>query len=85
MADLNSMGDIKGATEAVQQARAAGRQALEHGYDSIRAYGERSLDYVGQLSDGLTEFVKREPILAVGAAFVVGYLAAHLLRRLPSR
>jgi hypothetical protein len=28
--------------------------------------------------------VKREPLIAVGAAFLVGYVAAQVFRRVPS-
>lgn len=83
MADTNSIRDIDGAAEAVQRAGAAGRQALEERYETAREYGEKSLDLVGQLGDGLAEFVRREPLIAVGAAVLVGYLAAKVLRRLP--
>jgi hypothetical protein len=81
MADTNRIRDLDSASDAVQNAATAGRQALEEGYETVREYGEKSLDYVGQLGGGLTDFVKREPLLAVGAAFLVGYLAAQLLRR----
>lgn len=81
MADTNRIRDLDSAAEAVQNAAETGRQALEDGYESVREYGEKSLDYVSQLGGGLTDFVKREPLLAVGVAFVVGYVAAQLLRR----
>ncbi|MGO9450951.1 MAG: hypothetical protein ACLQDV_07880 [Candidatus Binataceae bacterium] len=83
MADTNSSRDIDGAAEAIDRASAAGRQALEEGYETAREYGEKSLDLVAQLSDSLTDFVRREPLIAVGAAVLVGYLAAKLLRRAP--
>ena len=84
MADTNNTRDIDGATEAVQHAAAVGREALEEGYEAVREYGGKSLDYAGQLGEGLTDFVRRQPLLAVGAAFLVGYIAAKVLRRFPS-
>jgi hypothetical protein len=76
--------DADGAAERVQNAAAAGRKALEEGYDNLREYGEKSLNYAGRLTGDLVEFVKREPLIAVGAAFLVGYVAAQVFRRLPS-
>jgi hypothetical protein len=84
MADTNNVRDIDGAAEAVQHAASVGREALEEGYEAVREYGERSMDYAGQLGEGLTDFVRRQPLLAVGAAFLVGYLAAKVLRRFPA-
>ncbi len=75
-------------TASATQAGRAGYHALEEGYERAREYGERareygerSLDYVGQAGQGLTEFVRREPLIAVAGAFLVGYLAAQILRR----
>ncbi len=85
MADTSSIRDIDGAAEAVQRAASAGRKAVEEGYETAREYGEKSLDLVGQLGEGVTEFVRRQPLLAVGAAFVIGYMAAKVLRSFPSR
>jgi len=84
MADSNSNRDIDGAAEAIQQVTDATRQAIEDGYETAREYGEKSLDYATELTQGLTDFVRRQPLVAVGAAFLVGYLAARVLRRLPS-
>jgi hypothetical protein len=79
MADLR---DLDGAAETVQQAAASGRKALEEGFESVREYGENSLDYLGQITESVTDYVKREPLLAVGAAFLAGYVAAQFLKRL---
>ena len=79
------MGDkMDDASEAIKKATAAGGQAVEDGYESVREYGEKSLDYAQELSGGLADFVKREPLMAVGAALLIGYLAAQFLRRVPS-
>jgi hypothetical protein len=76
--------DADSAADTVRNAAAAGREALGEGYDNLREYGEKSLSYAGRLSGDLIEFVKREPLIAVGAAFLVGYVAAQVFRRLPS-
>ena len=74
----------KDTSEAISKARAAGSQALSDGYDSIREYGEKSLDYTQELSDSLAEFVRRNPLVSVGAALLIGYVAKHFFRRIPS-
>jgi hypothetical protein len=83
MADTK-LHDIDSAADTVHNAAAAGRKALEEGYDNLREYGEKSLSYAGRLTGDLVEFVKREPLIAVGAAFLVGYVAAQVFRRSPS-
>ena len=83
MADTK-LHDIDSAADTVHNAAAAGRKALEEGYDNLREYGEKSLTYAGRLTGELAEFVKREPLIAVGAAFLVGYVAAQVFRRSPS-
>jgi len=84
MADIKGIRNIEEAAEEIQNATAAGRHAIEEGYEAVRDYGEKSLEYAGQLGQGLTDFVRRQPFLAVGAAFLVGYLTAQILRRIPS-
>jgi len=75
---------IDDATDAIKKAASAGGQALGDGYDNVREYGEKTMDYAEQLGGGLAEFVRREPLMAVGAALLVGYLAAQFLRRVPA-
>jgi len=76
--------DADSAADAIHTAAEAGRKALEDSYDNLREYGEKSLTYAGRLTGDLVEFVRREPLIAVGAAFLVGYVAAQIFRRLPS-
>jgi ElaB/YqjD/DUF883 family membrane-anchored ribosome-binding protein len=75
---------IDDATEAIKKATAASGKALEDGYENAREYGERTLDYADQLSGGLADFVRREPLVSVGAALLIGYLAAQFVRRIPA-
>jgi hypothetical protein len=82
--DETKLHDIDSAADTVHHAAMAGRKALEEGYDNLREYGGKSLNYAGRLSGDLVEFAKREPLIAVGAAFLVGYVAAQVFRRLPS-
>jgi hypothetical protein len=42
------------------------------------------LDYVRELSGSLNDFVVRQPFIAIAGAFVIGYLAARMLRRVSS-
>ena len=76
--------DPDSTADTIHNAAAAGRKALEDSYDNLREYGEKSLTYAGRLTGELAEFVKREPLIAVGAAFLVGYVAAQVFRRSPS-
>ena len=81
MAEARNSPDFDSAAEAIQNAAAAGRRALEEGLDEAREYGEKSLDYVSNLRGQLEGFVKRDPLLAIGAAFLVGYVAAQIFKR----
>lgn len=58
-----------------QAAEKAG-QALKDGYGAARQYvEEKGLDF------DLRDFTRREPWLAIAAAFTIGYFAARLIRR----
>ena len=83
MADTK-LHDGESAEDAAHNVAAAGRKVLEESYDNLREYGEKSLGYAGRLTDDVVEFVKREPLIAVGAAFLLGFVAAQVLRRMPS-
>jgi hypothetical protein len=82
MAESKLEDGIQAGTDAYDNARKAGREALDSGYESVREYGEKSLEYASQAGEGLLDFVKREPLLAVAGAFLVGYVAAQVIRRL---
>ncbi|MGB6553957.1 MAG: hypothetical protein WBE78_10720 [Candidatus Binataceae bacterium] len=82
MVDSKLEDGIAAGSEAFDNVRKAGREALEDGYESVREYGEKSLDYASQAGEGLLDFVKREPLLAVAGAFLVGYVAAQIIRRI---
>jgi ElaB/YqjD/DUF883 family membrane-anchored ribosome-binding protein len=70
------------ASDVFNKAADLGASALEDGYESAREYADKGLDYVGDLTERVSGFVQRDPWIAVASAFVVGYVAAHLIRRM---
>lgn len=72
------------ASRAAQAVRDTGKRALSSAaFEATRDYVERGRGALSGASDSLTGFVRREPWLAVAAAFVVGYVAAQVVRRMP--
>jgi hypothetical protein len=65
--------------QAVEQGRAAAAKAgqtVKEGYEAVQQYAEdNGLDF------DLQGFVRREPWLALVAAFAVGYTFARIMRR----
>lgn len=52
-------------------------QAVKEGYDAAQQFvKDKGFDL------DLREFVRREPWLAIAAAFAVGYFAARIVRRI---
>ena len=70
------------ASDAINKAADLGASVLEDGYESARVYADKGLDYVGDLTERVSGFVQRDPWIAVAGAFAIGYVAAHLLRRM---
>jgi len=58
-----------------ETAQKAGR-AAKHGYEAAQEFVENEL-----LNPDIRGFVRREPWLALAAAFAIGYVAAQLVRR----
>ncbi len=59
-----------------RQAAEKASQAIKDGYGAARQYvEEKGLDF------DVREFARREPWLAIAAAFAIGYFAARLVRR----
>ena len=75
------MTDINAATTASRQAIEQGRQALGQGYERAKEYAGKSADVIGDVSGNLADFVRKEPWIALVAAFAVGYFAAKVMRR----
>ena len=69
------------ANDTIETARDMGREAIDKGYDTAREYVSKGADYAGEVSDNLTDFVQRQPWLALAGAFVIGYVAAKALRQ----
>jgi ElaB/YqjD/DUF883 family membrane-anchored ribosome-binding protein len=55
-------------------------EAANAAKEQARDYAERGMEYANDYSERLGEFVQREPWIAMGEAFVIGYTAAKLLR-----
>jgi ElaB/YqjD/DUF883 family membrane-anchored ribosome-binding protein len=63
--------------DRTQDALSSAGKSLRSGYDAAQKYAQDS-DLGAQVSD----FVVREPWIAIAAAFAIGYVAAHLLKRI---
>jgi hypothetical protein len=61
-----------------------GVSAAKEGFDHAQEYLDDGLDYARKASRTLADFVTRQPLLAIGGAFLIGYLAARMLRRVSS-
>jgi hypothetical protein len=61
-----------------------GIRAAKEGLDHAQEHLGDGLDYVRELSGSLNDFVVRQPFIAIAGAFVIGYLAARMLRRVSS-
>lgn len=70
------------AADTIEKAKDKGRDAIDKGYGEARRYAAKSMDYAGEVSESVAEFVQRQPWAALAGAFVIGYVAARTLRRL---
>lgn len=68
------------AADSVKQAAARASDTLDAAKEQVRDYAARGVEYAGDYSGELAEFIKREPWLALGGAFIIGYVTAQLLR-----
>lgn len=85
MVDRNTMNmkdAASSAREAAGQGYDAAREYAGKGYDSAREYANTGMDMAARVAEDLRDFVRREPWIAIAAAFAVGYLAARILRKL---
>ncbi|MGH8012665.1 MAG: hypothetical protein ACREQ4_09215 [Candidatus Binataceae bacterium] len=48
---------------------------------AARDYANAGLEIASGMSENLTDFVRKEPWIAMAAAFAVGYVIARALRR----
>ncbi|MBF6570337.1 MAG: hypothetical protein IVW54_15820 [Candidatus Binataceae bacterium] len=83
------MKDMKDTTNAMASAAAdtfekatdIGRDAIDRGVEGARDYAAKGMDYADEISGSLTEFAQSQPWIALAGAFVIGYFAAHALRK----
>ena len=67
---------VRQAMDQGRQAADAASQAVKEGYSVAQKYlEEKGIDL------GLRDFVRREPWIAIAAAFAIGYVAAQIVRR----
>jgi ElaB/YqjD/DUF883 family membrane-anchored ribosome-binding protein len=67
---------VRTAMDQGRQAADMASQAVKDGYDAAQQYvKDKGMDL------DLRDFVRREPWLAIAAAFAVGYFAAQIVRR----
>ena len=71
----------RGYSAARQYADNASEYAND-GYDAARDYASAGLDVASRMTNDLTDFVRKEPWIAIAAAFAIGYVAARIVRRL---
>ncbi|MGD0117104.1 MAG: hypothetical protein ABSD30_03515 [Candidatus Binatus sp.] len=71
------------ANSSVRNAMDQGRQAADKASDAIKDGYDAAQQFVKDkaMDLDLREFVRREPWLAIAAAFAVGYVAAQIVRR----
>jgi ElaB/YqjD/DUF883 family membrane-anchored ribosome-binding protein len=67
---------VRQAMDQGRQAADAAGQAVKDGYQAAQKYvQDKGLDL------DLRDFVRREPWIAIAAAFAIGYVAAQIVRR----
>jgi ElaB/YqjD/DUF883 family membrane-anchored ribosome-binding protein len=71
------------AKSTVQQAMDQGRSAAEQAGQTVKDGYNAALQYAEDkgLNFDVGDFVRREPWLAIAAAFAIGYVAAQMIRR----
>jgi ElaB/YqjD/DUF883 family membrane-anchored ribosome-binding protein len=67
---------LHSAMDQGRQAADKAGQAVKDGYDAAQQYVQ---DQVGDFD--LRDFVRREPWIAIAAAFAVGYVVAQIVKR----
>jgi ElaB/YqjD/DUF883 family membrane-anchored ribosome-binding protein len=67
---------VRQAMDRGRQAAGTARQAVKDGYEAAQQYARET-----GLNFDLRDFVRREPWIAIAAAFAIGYVAAQIIRR----
>jgi len=58
-----------------------GMDAAREGVGHAQEYAGDGIDMIKELSSSLSALVIRKPLIAVAGAFLIGYMAARMLRR----
>jgi ElaB/YqjD/DUF883 family membrane-anchored ribosome-binding protein len=74
--------DDKSTAETVQGAATAAREAADTGFERAREYANLGSDPASRIAETLSEFVRKEPWIAIAAAFAAGYVVARVMRRI---
>ena len=82
MADTSMGKKMSEFSDSLESAIETGKRVVGRRYKDARLYADRGMEVAGDLSTSLSDFVQREPWMAVLGAFVVGYAAAQLLRKI---
>jgi hypothetical protein len=82
MQETKTNGMTAAVSDTIDTVKDAGRDAIEKGYEGAREYAAAGLNYAEEASDGLIEFAKRQPLIALAGAFAFGYFVATTLRKL---
>ncbi len=71
------------ASSTVRQAMDQGRQAADVAGQAVKDGYQAAQKYVREkgIDLDLRDFVRREPWIAIAAAFAIGYVAAQIVRR----
>jgi hypothetical protein len=56
-------------------------QTAREGYQTMREYTDKAAELAGSVSSNLHDFTKREPWLALIAAFAIGFTMAKVMHR----
>jgi hypothetical protein len=82
MQETKTNGMTAAASDTIDTVKEAGRDAIEKGYEGARDYAAAGYSYAEEASDGLIEFAKKQPLIALAGAFVFGYFVAAALRKM---
>lgn len=71
---------FKQGLDAARQGVSAAREGIQYAQDHV---GD-GVDIVKSVANTVSEFVSEQPLIAVAGAFLIGYMAARLMRRISS-
>jgi hypothetical protein len=71
----------KSPKESVGEAVREGGEGSEGAYEAATEYAREGGEFATQIITRVAGFVQREPWLAMGCAFALGYVTAQLIKR----